>query len=206
MARYDVLYKYAFSLTDNPLEVEHLLQDCYVFFVTANTHAQIEDLDAYLRRMLSNLLRSNRMRQARYPDAEIHPAHQTEAARLSHRNPCKNRMLSKNRFNSAETERIRWQIVAHAYTRLWDLFWLPIRLIAKVCWHFKLLPKKWAPWLFGSTLGRYPEQVHDEHYTLCTESDCETCRSLAPGELDIDDEREIKHDPFRILSTLKHSQ
>ena len=114
-------------------------------------------------------------------------------------------MFGQDKINSAETERSIRQIVGDAYTWLWDLFWLPIRLISKICWHFKLLPKEWAPWLFGSTLGRYPEQVHDDHYTLCTDSDCETCRSLAPSEFDIDDETEITHDPFGILSSLKQS-
>ena len=32
-------------------------------------------------------------------------------------------MFSQDKFNSAETERSRWQIVADAYTRLWDFFW-----------------------------------------------------------------------------------
>ena len=190
-------------MTDDPPEAEHLLHDCYVLFVTAKTNANIEDLDAYLRRMLSNILRSNRMRQARC-NAEIQRSQDTEAARFSRYNPSTNRMFIKDRFSSAETKRSQWQIVGDAYTRLWDFFWLPIGLIAKRVWRLKLLPQQWGPWLLGSTFGRYPEQIHDDHYTICTNAECETCRSLRPGELDIDDEREIKHDPFGILSSLKH--
>lgn len=115
-------------------------------------------------------------------------------------------MLGQDKTNNARTERTRRQIVADAYTWLWDLFWLPIRLISKLCWHLKLFPRQWGPWLLGATLGRYPEQVHDEHYQLCTDANCETCRSLQAGELDIDHENEVKHDPFGILSNLKQSE
>jgi|SRR5215213_3188402 len=112
-------------------------------------------------------------------------------------------MFSPDRFNSAERERSLRQIVADAYTRLWDLFWLPIGVISNRCWKSKLFPKRWTPWLFGLRLGRWPEKINDDHYTICTHPDCETCRSLTPGELDIDHEKEIKHDPFDILSNLK---
>ena len=203
MSRYDALFRFAYSLTNDRAEADDLLQDCYALFVSANRNAPIEDLDTYLRRMLSNLRQSNLMRQT---DGQANQNKSDRAVPLLRSKSSENRMFRQNKVNSAQTERNRQQIVADTYAWLWDLFWLPIRLIAKLCWHFKLIPKKWAPWLFGSTLGRYPEQVHDEHYTLCTDFDCETCRSLTPGELDIDDEREIKHDPFRILSTLKHSQ
>jgi hypothetical protein len=127
------------------------------------------------------------------------------AAPLSLNNFFKNRMFGQDKINSAERERSCRQIVGDAYTRLWDFFWLTIGLISKLCWHLKLFPLKWAPWFFGSTLGRYPEKIHDDHYKFCTDADCETCRSLEPGELDIDDEREIKHDPYGVLSYLKHS-
>jgi hypothetical protein len=113
------------------------------------------------------------------------------------------KMFSPDSFKSAERERSLRQIVADAYTRLWDLFWLPIGFISKLLIQSKLLPPHWIPWLVGARLGRWPEKINDDHYTICRNPDCETCRSLTPGELDIDNEREIKHDPFDILSNLK---
>lgn len=133
-SQYDALYRFACSLTDDPAEAETLVQDCYVFFVTANTNAPIEDLDGYLRRMLSNILRSNRIRQARFSNADNQPTNHTKAVRLSLSSSSENRMFSNEKFNSAETERSRWQIVTDAYTRLWDFFWLPIGLISKLWW------------------------------------------------------------------------
>jgi hypothetical protein len=115
-------------------------------------------------------------------------------------------MFGQHKVNSAQTERNLRQIVADAYTWLWDLAWLPIGLISRLAWQLKLFPGRWAPWLFGSRFGRWPEKINVDHYTICTDSDCETCRSLEPGELDIDHEGEITHDAFGILSTLKRSQ
>lgn len=112
-------------------------------------------------------------------------------------------MFSSDTFNSAERERSLRQIVADAYTRLWDFFWLPIRIFAKLLLQTKLFPPQWTPWLFGARLGRWPEKINDEHYTVCRDTDRETCRSLLPGELDIDNDREITHDPFEILSKLR---
>ncbi len=112
-------------------------------------------------------------------------------------------MLSLDRSNSAERERSLRQIVADAYTWLWDLFWLPIRLFAKLLLQTNLFPSHWTPWLFGARLGRWPKKINYDHYTLCTEADCEICRSLLPGELDIDNENEITHDPFAVLSNLR---
>jgi len=114
-------------------------------------------------------------------------------------------MFSEDKLNRAETERSRWTIVADAYTRLWDFFWLPIGLISKLPFRSKLFPARWAPWLFGSRFGRWPEKFNDSHYTICADADCETCSSLEPGELDIEVETEIKHDPFGVLSNLKNS-
>jgi DNA-directed RNA polymerase specialized sigma24 family protein len=211
MSRYDALYEWACSLTNDPVEAEDLLQDCYVFFVTANTNKPIEDLDGYLRRMLSNVLRSNRMRQAPHNNGELnHPikprAHRTPvAAHLSLDNSPENRMFGQHKFNNAETERSRWQIVADAYTHLWDFFWLPIGLVSKLLWRLRLFPRQWAPWMFGSRFGRWPKRINYEHYTICSDADCDTCRSLGPGELDIDNEKEVTHDPFHILSNLKRS-
>ena len=95
-------------------------------------------------------------------------------------------------------------MIADAYTRLWDFFWLPIGFISKLLIQSKLLPPHWiltvARWRTFRTLAR---EINDDHYTIYTHPDCETCRSLTPGELDIDNEREIKHDPFDILSNLK---
>jgi hypothetical protein len=112
-------------------------------------------------------------------------------------------MFNPDGSNGAERERSLRQIVADAYTYLWDLFWLPIRLFAKLLLQSKLFPRRWTPWLFGALLGRWGEKINDDHYTLCSNTDCETCNSLLPGELDIDDDREITHDPFHILSSLR---
>ena len=113
------------------------------------------------------------------------------------------RMFSPDRVKSAERERRLRQIVAVFYIRLWDLCWLSIGFISHVLWQAKLFPPYWQPWLFGARLGRWPEKINDEHYTLCRDADCETCSSLFPGELDIDDKGEIKHDPFDILANLR---
>ena len=92
------------------------------------------------------------------------------------------------------------QTVADAYTWLWDLFWLPISFTAKLRWLTKLLPARWRPFLFGARLGRWPQKIN---HTLCSNPNCETCRSLGPGEIEIEEEREITHDPFGILASLK---
>ena len=120
LSRYDALLRWAYSLTNDHVEAEALMQDCYALFVTANTNALSEDLDAYLRRMLSNIRQSNLMRQ---PD---------KAAPLSVSKSSENRMFGQDKVNTAETERSRRQIVGDAYTWLWDLFWLPVRSISKL--------------------------------------------------------------------------
>lgn len=104
MSRYDALFRWAYSLTNDHAEADALMQDCYALFVTANTNALIEDLDAYLRRMLSNIRQSNLMRP---PNAQ---ANQNKPGRL------KPLLLSKS----------------YADTGLWDLVWLPVRLISKL--------------------------------------------------------------------------
>ena len=48
--------------------------------------------------------------------------------------------------------------------------------------------------MLGACLGVWPEKIHNDHFKICV--DCEICSSLQPGEVDIDDDREIKHDPF----------
>ena len=63
-------------MTGDPVEAEDLLQDCYVAFVSANTSTSIENLDGYLRRMLSNMLKSRRVREARYSIAELNEANE----------------------------------------------------------------------------------------------------------------------------------
>ena len=73
--RYDALYRWACRLTEDPIEAEDLLQDCYVAFVSTNTNTCIENLDGYLRRMLAYMLRSKRTREARYTIAELDEAH-----------------------------------------------------------------------------------------------------------------------------------
>lgn len=95
-----------------------------------------------------------------------------------------------------------WQVVGDVYTWLWDLFWLPIRFIANR-WPSKVVPERWTPWFFGARVGRWPEKMNYDHFTICTDADCEICRSLKPGELDIDDETETTHDPFHVLSRTK---
>ena len=60
----------------DPIGAEDLLQDCYVAFVSANTNTYIENLDGYLRRMLSNMLKSRRAREARYNVAELEDAYE----------------------------------------------------------------------------------------------------------------------------------
>jgi len=62
-------------LTQNPIEAEDLLQDCYVAFVSTNTNTGIENLDGYLRRMLAFMLRNKRTKEARYKVAELDEAH-----------------------------------------------------------------------------------------------------------------------------------
>ena len=74
-SRYNTLYRWACRLTDDPVEAEDLLQDCYVAFVSTNTNARIENLDGYLRRMLAYLLRNKRTKEARYTVAELDEAH-----------------------------------------------------------------------------------------------------------------------------------
>jgi len=75
-SRYAKLYQWACSMTGDSVEAEDLLQDCYVAFVSANTSTSIENLDGYLRRMLSNMLKSRRVREARYSVAELNEANE----------------------------------------------------------------------------------------------------------------------------------
>jgi len=139
LSRYDALLRWAYSLTNDHVEADALMQDCYALFVTANTNALIEDLDAYLRRMLSNIRQSNLMRQT---NAQANHNTPDTGALLSLSKSSENRMFGQDKVNTAETERSRRQIVGDAYTWLWDLFWLPIRLISKLCSHLKLFPRK----------------------------------------------------------------
>ena len=73
--RYDALYRWACRLTNDPVEAEDLLQDCYVAYVSTTTNAVIENVDGYLRRMLVYMLRSKRMRQARFNFAPLDEAY-----------------------------------------------------------------------------------------------------------------------------------
>jgi len=75
-SRYTKLYLWACSMTGDPIEAEDLVQDCYVAFVSANTNTSIENLDGYLRRMLSNMLKSRRVREARHSIAELNEANE----------------------------------------------------------------------------------------------------------------------------------
>jgi len=78
--RYDALYRWAYRLTNDSVEAEDLLQDCYVAFVSTNRNALIENLDGYLRRMLAYLLRSKRRREARYNLCQLNEAYEIESA------------------------------------------------------------------------------------------------------------------------------
>ena len=129
--------------------------------------------------------------------------HKALAARFSLASFWEMRMLRTDKLNSSERIRTLPQTVAHAYTWLWDFFWLPIRLIANRPSLTNLLPAKWRPFLLAARLGRWPQKINDDHYTLCSNSKCETCRSLGQGEIEIEEERQITHDPFGILASLK---
>ena len=84
------------------------------------------------------------------------------------------------------------------YDHLWYFFWSPISLVAKIFIEFRWVQRsRFAPWVLGACWGVWPDKVHDDHYKVCV--DCETCHSLSPGEVDIDDDGEIKHDPFGLL-------
>lgn len=105
----------------------------------------------------------------------------------------------------SKTGRTTGQIVAHAYTCVWDFAWTPIRFVAGIFLANEWLPQ-FAPWIIAARLGRWPirvERVNDDHYKICRDTDCETCRSLRAGEINVDDELEIKHDPFNLLTSLK---
>ena len=109
-------------------------------------------------------------------------------------------MFRFDKSKSVEKERSRHQIVVDAYTHLWDLFWLPITFLSELFWQSKLFPLHWIQLLFGARIGRWPEKID---YPRCTKRQCQTCRTLQSGELDIDNEEQITHDPFDILSKLK---
>ena len=48
------------------------------------------------------------------------------------------------------------------YTRLFDFFWTPIRLIAKVLIEFRFIQRRrFAPYVLGACIGRWPERVRD---------------------------------------------
>jgi len=112
-------------------------------------------------------------------------------------------MLRSDKVNSAEIVRTVRETVADAYTWLWDLFWLPISFAAKRRWLTNLLPARWRPFLFGARLGRWPQKINHDHYTLCSDSNCQICRSLGSDEIEMDEQTEITHDPFGILASLK---
>src|ERR1044072_9486205 len=84
------------------------------------------------------------------------------------------------------------------YEHVWDLFWVPIAVIASSFMRFRRVRRShFAPWVLGaSCYGRWPERVQDEHFTICSTARCRTCLSLQDGEIDIDYDNEIKHDPF----------
>jgi hypothetical protein len=97
-----------------------------------------------------------------------------------------------------ETKQTGRQIVGEIYTRVWDLFWLPVRFGAGQLLALERFPQ-WTPWIIGARLGRWPQKIDVGHYKICHDATCETCRSLKTGEIDIDEVNEIKHGPFRLI-------
>jgi hypothetical protein len=104
-------------------------------------------------------------------------------------------MVGEDRLKSPERKRTARHTVADAYTRLWDFLWWPIAFVAGMFLSHEWLPQ-FAPWIIGARLGRWPEKVNISDSQICTDDDCETCLTLFNGEIDIDDERKIKHDRF----------
>lgn len=93
------------------------------------------------------------------------------------------------------------------YEHLWDFFWTPIAVTASFSIRFRVVRRsRFAPWVLGACYGRWPERIHDEHYTICSDEQCETCLSLESDEIDIDYDNEIKHDPFNLLPRVKTSR
>lgn len=46
------------------------------------------------------------------------------------------------------------------YDRLFDFFWTPFALIAKVLIEFRFVQRsRFAPWVLGACVGRWPEKV-----------------------------------------------
>jgi RNA polymerase sigma factor (sigma-70 family) len=82
--RYDALYRWACRLTNDPVEAEDLLQDCFVAYVSTATTSIIENLDGYLRRMLAYMLQSKRMKEARFTVAELDEAYQIQGGSNAH--------------------------------------------------------------------------------------------------------------------------
>ena len=73
-------------------------------------------------------------------------------------------------------------------------------MLAKVLIEFRVIQgSRLAPWMLGACIGRWPKRIKLDQYTVCENVDCEKCNSLAPGAIDLDDETEIKHDPFGVL-------
>ena len=106
MSRYDALFRWAYSLTNDRAEAEALMQDCYALFVSTNRNALIEDLDAYLRRMLSNLRHSNLMRQTNGQATKIRSGRAAPLSRSkSSRTECSGKTKSIVRKQNANAGR-----------------------------------------------------------------------------------------------------
>lgn len=45
------------------------------------------------------------------------------------------------------------------YDRLFDLFWKPFGLVARVLLSFRFVQSRFAPWILGASVGSWPERV-----------------------------------------------
>lgn len=49
------------------------------------------------------------------------------------------------------------------YTRIFDFFWTPFALLVRILIEFKFVQRsRFAPWVLGACVGRWPERVPDD--------------------------------------------
>jgi hypothetical protein len=63
-----------------------------------------------------------------------------------------------------EREQTTNQVVADAYTRVFDFCWKPISFVAGIFLSHEWLPR-FGPWIIAARLGRWPHRVPDEEIT-----------------------------------------
>ena len=68
-------------------------------------------------------------------------------------------------------------IVAEVYTKVWDFCWTPIRFIAGIFLSREWLPR-FAPWIIGACVGRWPERVPDDERSAEDREQIETIRRI----------------------------